>query len=73
MSIVACDRLMYWFNVADKVIVMCKLLYIRYVNFEKCIRMTITIFKIFIWGGILMVKSNFAPFKFLFRVFVSDI
>ena len=48
MRDVACDWLMLWLYVADKAYVWCKILCFRRINVRKCIRMGITIFKIFI-------------------------
>ena len=55
ISDVACDWLTYWFDVADKAYIWCKILCLWQINFNKCIRMGITIFKIFIWGGMSLV------------------
>ena len=48
MSSVACDWLTLWFYVADELIFVQNNVFFEEINVKKCIRMGVTIFKIFI-------------------------
>ena len=73
ISDVACYWLTFLFYLADEASVWCKILCLLQINVKMCIRMGITIFKMFIWGGISSViwseitfygsAENFRPYN----------